>query len=141
MAAVLKVVDKQLGQSASGGFELRLASERLTARELIQRRVAEEIALVNDKRVKTRSAHDRARSFLIRFDASPVEAKLNRPKRATPPARLDETAEIEAAIEGFEAKAYVMLFDDRQVEDLDDELTVLPNSEVVFLRMIPLVGG
>ena len=141
MVAILKIVDKQLGTIASDGFELHLASERLTARKLIERRVTDEVEIINEKRRKSRSGHDRTRSFLVRIDPTSTEKQLNAPK---PPRRhiaMNETAEIETAIKGFESNAFVMLFDDRQIEDLDAELTVTPNSEVVFLRMTPLVGG
>jgi hypothetical protein len=34
-----------------------------------------------------------------------------------------------------------MLVDDRQVESLDEEITLQPNTRVSFLRLTPLVGG
>jgi hypothetical protein len=34
-----------------------------------------------------------------------------------------------------------MLVDDRQIGDLDEPIVLTPDSEVVFLRLTPLVGG
>lgn len=141
MSAVLKIVDKQLGQVASDSFELHLASERLTARKLIERRVADEVALIKEKPLASHSADGHTRPFLIRHDANPVERKLNAPRPEKRRKPISESDEIKTAISGFESNQFVMLFDDRQIEDLDNELTVTPTSEVVFLRMVPLVGG
>ena len=141
MSAVLKIIDKQLGQAADDSFELHLASERLTARELLERRVADEVTLVKEKRLKSGSPDVQARPFLIRLDENPIERRLNAPKPVKRRKAINESDEIKAAIRGFESNEFVMLFDDRQVEDLDSELTVTPTSEVVFLRMVPLVGG
>ncbi len=141
MSAVLRIVDKQLGQAAHESFELHLASERLTVRELIERRVADEVEQLNQNRSKTRREHDRARAFLVRIDRDTTEKRLNASKPPRHQTTLNESAEIETAIKGFTSNAFVLLFDDHQVADLDCELTVTPTSEVVFLRMVPLVGG
>jgi hypothetical protein len=34
-----------------------------------------------------------------------------------------------------------MLVDDRQVEDLDEEIELRVSTEVSFVKLIPLVGG
>jgi len=113
---------------------LRMASERVTARELILRRVADEVTLANGRH------GDTARSFLIRFDPTSAEATLNPAKRRKP-VRLDEAEEVEAALAAFTANRFVMLADDRQIVDLDEPIVLTPDSEVVFLRLTPLVGG
>lgn len=141
MSAVLRIIDKQLGQVANDSFELHLASERLTARELIERRVADEVEQINQNRSKIRRDHDQARSFLVRIDTDATEKRLNTPKPLRHKTTLNEAEEIETAIKGFMSNVFVLLFDDHQIEDLDSELTVTPTSEVVFLRMVPLVGG
>jgi hypothetical protein len=136
MTALLKIVDEHFGKGRDPAFELRLASERITARELIRRRTAEEVAQVNQRQNDVRLGA--TRSFLIRHAA--VEAKLNTPKSR--PIRLfDEREEFEAAVRAFEQNRFVMLFDDRQITDLDEDITVTPTSEMVFLRLVPLVGG
>ncbi|MEM9105365.1 MAG: hypothetical protein AAGC96_06880 [Pseudomonadota bacterium] len=141
MAAVLKITDKQPGQPALDTFELHLASERLSARDLIRRRVFEEVKRINADSAADREGHDRARSFLVGFKADPVEQELNASKTSRRWAPLSPEDEYAAALEGFESNTFVMLFDDRQIEDLDDFVTVTQDSELVFLRLVPLVGG
>lgn len=134
MGAVLKIIDKQPGQPEQGSFELHLMAERLTARELICRRVAEEIKLINERGPN----RECARAFLVQVEPGPVEQQLNLPKYGQ---TLSEEAEFTKALRGFGARSYVMLFNDRQVDSLDEELTVTENSKLIFLRMVPLVGG
>ena len=138
MGAVLKIIDKQPGQPARETFELHLASERMTARELIRRRIADEIRLINEWEHEAGPQSDRARTFLVQVQPDPVEQRLNPPRGRK---ELSEEAESAKANRAFKARSFVMLFDDRQVENLDEELTVSENSELVFLRLVPLVGG
>jgi hypothetical protein len=134
MAAVAKIVDEQLGKGRGPAIILRIASERVTARELILRRVADEVAVANSRQEYP------ARSFLIRFDPTSVADTLS-PAKRTKPVHLDEAEEVEAALAAFTATRFVMLADDRQITDLDESIVLTPDSEVVFLRLTPLVGG
>ena len=145
MAALLKIVDEHFGTSADQrrpAFELRLASERITARELIRRRIADEVEALNLKTSEYAAGHARSRSFLIAIDQRSAETKLNtsapRPLRTQV---FDETAEYDRAICAFEKHQFILLFDDRQVDDLDETIALTDNSEAVFLYLTPLVGG
>jgi len=85
----------------------------------------------------------RTRSLLIEVDEDSTEAKLNPvlPLKRRRPALLDAEAEFAKALTAFSGNRFIMLFDDFQVESLDDELTVLPSSEVTFIHLMPLRGG
>ena len=141
MVAVVKIIDEHFGRREKHSFNLHLASERITARELISRRVAEEVILVNERQNEAWREQERTRSFIVRFDASPVEAALNKKKQRPKPVQLDLDEEIQSAIEAFESNRFALLFDDRQIGDLDEEVAITPTSEIVFLRLSPLVGG
>ena len=141
MSAVLKVIDKHLGKPEEPSFELRLVSERITARELIRRRVDDEISQVRKGLLECSGRGGSGRSFLIRLEPGCVEAALNRPRQAPEPPAMEPAVEAEAAFEAFGARRYILLFDGRQVEDLDENLIVTPGSEAVFYRLTPLVGG
>jgi len=136
MKAELKIVDEHFGKGRDSAFELRLASERITARALIRRRTAEEVAQVNQRRNDVHLGT--TRSLLIRH--TEAEAKLNAPK-PRPTKLFDETEEFQAAVRAFEQKRFIMLFDDRQIIDLDEEIAVTSTSEMIFLRLVSLAGG
>ena len=141
MTAVLKVVEKAIGQTEQRTSELRLVSQRLTARDLIAQHVANEVALGNARREQARREHRRVASFLVGIEEHPIERELNPRKRNVSPRLLDPEPETKAALAAFEGRQVVMLFDDRQIDDLSTELTVTDESQVVFLRLVPLVGG
>jgi hypothetical protein len=139
MAALLKVVDERWGsdQTRIAGPELRLASERVSPREIIAQRVATEVEALNARQ----GAHDRNRSFLVSVEPAAAEALLNLPGRPKPRPNFDNDHETKRAVEAFLARRFIMLVDNRQIDDLDDEVTLIPGSEVVFLYLNPLRGG
>jgi hypothetical protein len=49
--------------------------------------------------------------------------------------------QADAAVTAFGRNAFFVLVGDRQVEDLDAELTLHEASRVAFVRLVPLVGG
>lgn len=48
---------------------------------------------------------------------------------------------VDCALSAFRNNGFVLLVDDRQVDDLDDQVELNENSVVTFLRLTPLVGG
>ena len=141
MGAVLKLVDEHFGKGREPPFQLKLVSETVTARELIAIRISEEIDLLEKRAEEMRLEHNLTRSFLIRFDPTSPEAKLNKKLNTKPSQTFNHTAEIVAAERAFQSNRFVMLFNEKQIEDLDQVLSITPECEVVFLRLVPLVGG
>jgi hypothetical protein len=145
MRALLKIVDEHFGSNAServSGVELRLASERISARDILRQRVATEVDEVNRRKQAHVDGHAKTRSFLIDIDAESAEAKLNQSifgKRK--PKLFDVEEETKRAVEAFEKRQFIMLFDDRQIDEIDALVAVMPESEVVFLYLTPLKGG
>jgi hypothetical protein len=142
MNVILKVVDQSTARSVSdrrAGVTLRLASQRVSARDIIRSRVMAEIQAIN--RAKQNSSEARGDcSYLVRAEA---EEQLNRASSkawswATPE---DMEAEVDRALTAFARRRFVMLLDDRQIEDIDELVGLRPESEVVFIHLTPLKGG
>lgn len=131
MSAALRIYDEIPGTERRARVTLRLASERITAREVIRQRVEAEVAAFN-------ATKDDVFRGLIQPSES--ERLLNGFKlRKRRP--LDVEQQVAVALEAFEKNGFLLLFDDRQVEDLDEVVTVTPESSATFLRLVPLVGG
>ena len=131
MSAALRIYDEIPGTERRARVTLRLASERITAREVIRQRVEAEVAAFN-------ATKDDVFQGLIQPSES--ERLLNGFKlRKRRP--LDVEQQVAVALEAFEKNGFLLLFDDRQVEDLDEVVTVTPESSATFLRLVPLVGG
>jgi len=145
MAALLKIVDEHFGpdgRTRAPAVDLRLVSERITPREIIRRRVEAEIEIVNERKLAHALGHRRTRSYLIDIDPDSAESILKLPSGAKRGPRLDRADEETArALAAFDKHQFIMLFDDRQIDELDAELTVTPESQAVFLYLMPLKGG
>ncbi|HTJ39129.1 MAG TPA: hypothetical protein VL738_38380 [Dactylosporangium sp.] len=103
----------------------------VTLRELIRLRVREEVARYNARPVERFQG-------LVRPTAA--EEDLNG-YRMPAQARIDWERQADAAVAAFGRNAFFVLVDDRQVEDLDAELTLDEASRVAFIRLVQLVGG
>jgi len=107
---------------------LRLASERITLRELLKRRIDEEVAQIN-------AGDDEVRP-LVAPAAQETQLNGDRSRR-----RIDAGKQLDAAITAFERTRFVVIVDGRQALDLDEQIAVTPQTEVRFVRLVPLVGG
>jgi hypothetical protein len=128
---------------------LELAVERISVRELIGRTVAEQIRELTEQRraeaevvqlalarqyLTARDVEAQAEAGRIRFPAEP------KPRRGGVPA-IDIGGEVAKALGGFEAGAFRVVADGVTLESLDEEIAPGPDTKVVFLRLMPLVGG
>lgn len=54
---------------------------------------------------------------------------------------VDLERSIETALQAFTDGLYFVFLDDQQQENLDEIVTLKPNSQLLFLRLVALVGG
>jgi hypothetical protein len=140
MVALLKVADQIAGKPTSDrrAVILRLASERSSARAIIRSRVVTEVQEINRITQENRTGGAGCSNLVGK-----AEAELNggSTKAWSWAMSLDIDVEVARAITAFTRRRYIMLLDDRQIEDLDDPIGLRPDSEIVFLHLTPLKGG
>jgi hypothetical protein len=129
MSVALKIVDQTLGVDPPIRRELRLASERTTLRELIKRRIDEEVADLN-------AGRDGVRPLVTPTEQ---ESRLNKKKPSRP--KVDAGKQLAAAVKAFERTRIVVIVDGKQMLELDRPITVSPDTEIRFVKLVPLVGG
>ena len=129
MSVALKIVDQTLGVHPPVTRELRLVSERITLRELLKRRIDEEVAELN-------AGGDKIKPLVAPTDQ---ERRLNGEKSTR--RMVDPDRQLAAAVEAFERTRIVIIVDSRQVLNLDEQIVATPDTEVRFLKLVPLVGG
>ena len=136
----LAILEKVVGVSQTQSFKLELVSERVSAKEIVVSHVKTQVALKNLGRSKKLYNHNQAASFLVGNHTHPDEVILNksRPRKSR---LMLEDIEIEKTLRAFDSNAIIMLFDEKQVMDLDELVTITKNSEIIFLRLVPLIGG
>jgi hypothetical protein len=112
-------------------FLLVCPTETLTVREIIRLRVYQEVQAYNDHQ---------SEYFNGLVQPSDTERTLNG-YRLTKPRFLDWEQQFERAVEAFERNGFIVLVDKRQVESLDEVMTISADTPVSFLKLVPLVGG
>ena len=129
-AVRVTIHDETAAGRVVGALELDVSGP-VRLRELIRLRVREEVARYNARPVERFHG-------LVRPTAA--ETDLNGYLMPVP-ARIDWEQQADAAVTAFGRNAFFVLVGDRQVEDLDEELTLDEASRVAFIRLVQLVGG
>ena len=131
MAATLTIHDESATGETLLELTLNVSVERITVRDLIRQRVCHEVEEYNRRKPDT---------FRGLVQPTDSERTLNG-YRLKQPRPLDANTQLAKAIDAFQGNQIIMLVDDRQVESLDEEITLRANTRVSFLRLTPLVGG
>src|SRR5829696_9258961 len=134
MSTMLKIRDEttfNLGGDEDRGFTLDVPEARITVLDLIRARVYREVHDYN---------LDQPEYFHGLVQPSDAERSLNgfkmRRRRTIDPER-----QFELAKRAFYSNGFILLVDDRQVDELEDEIEIRPDTTVTFLKLVPLVGG
>lgn len=131
MPTLIRLYDETTTGDAIACGELQLSSDRITARDLIRQRVQQEVTAYNE---------DLPEYFRGLVQPTASEQLLNGYKMRQRQ-KINWLEQYQKAIQAFESNGFMILVDDRQVEDLDQELELTEQGRVSFLRLIPLVGG
>jgi hypothetical protein len=114
-----------------GDFKIPDLPRTMTVRELIRLRVRTEVARFN-ARPATR--------FNGLVQPTDTEADLNG-YRVREPRRIDWERQADIAERAFAGNGFFVLAGDRQVEDLDEIVDLAAAPELIFIKLVPLVGG
>src|SRR4030095_7264166 len=110
---------------------LHVSVERITVRDLIRQRVRHEVEQYNRRKPET---------FRGLVQPTDSERTLNG-YRLQQPRDIDADTQLAKAIDAFAGNQIIMLVDDRQVESLDEEIVVGPQTRVSLLSLAQLLGG
>jgi len=133
MTETITLYDETLAGERTPALRLSLLSSRITLRELLRRRIYEEVQEFNAAPPETQ--------FRGLVTPTPVEAALNGVKPAPAKRRIDWEAQYEKALTAFARNGFFVLVGDRQVESLDEEIQLKVDTEVSFVKLVALVGG
>ena len=125
----LSIVDETTAGERCSAGAFQFDSATLTLRELIRVRVQQEVNRFNE----TESEVFRG---LVQPDA--LEQILNGARERPV---LDWEKQFDKAITAFKSNGFLVLLDDRQITDLDETLHLTPQSQLTFLKLVPLMGG
>jgi hypothetical protein len=131
MAVAVRVRDETPTGREVGVFVIPEIDEHCTLRDLIRTRVREEVAHYNA------SPQPLFQGFVQPTDA---EVRLNGYQLKVT-RKLDWEEQVAVAERAFAHNGFFVLVDGQQVVSLDDDVTLTPDTEVAFVRLVPLVGG
>ena len=131
MPTTLTVHDETSSGQKTHSFTLECLTERMTVRELIRARIYQEVQDYNTREPE-----------YFRSLVEPTQAERTLkwlPPAQTPPARLAGT--IPARRRSLRAQRLFRPRRQPQAERLDDDFEVKVDTEVSFVKLVPLVGG
>jgi hypothetical protein len=131
MGTALTIHDETASGQKVNTFTLECLTERMTVRELIRARIYQEVRDYNQ-----------AQPEYFRGLVQPTEAEqvLNGYKLG-PRREIDWEQQFQRALEAFGRNGFFVLVGDKQAESLDQEFEVKVDTEVSFVKLVPLVGG
>ena len=127
----LLVHDETTSGRKTNSFTLDCLTERMTVREVIRARIYQEVQDYNQKEPEY---------FRGLVEPTQAERTLNgfklKAKR-----KIDWQEQFQRACEAFERNGFFLLVGDRQATTLDEQFEVKVDTEVSFVKLVPLVGG
>jgi len=129
MTALLRLIDETLGAAPIEVGTLRLASERVTLREVIRRRLEDEERRLMAKKsvLPFRGTQKLGAKELILNQARSSDLKIAK--------------ELEKICRAIEGQKLIVLFNDQQLSDPNAEIAVTGEESMTFLQLVPLKGG
>ena len=126
----LTIVDEST-QGERRAWSLDFLGETMTLRELIRRRIYQEVTEYNAN----------VSGYFVGL-VQPTESERTQTGfRLKTAKKLDWQVHYEKAIEAFTRHGYIVLVNDQQMVDLDIPIEVHPGTRVTFFQLVPLVGG
>ena len=124
-------------EAGVGAVWLDLSATRMRIVDLVRQTVEEQVRTLTARRKLT--AAEIERRLVRQYGILSQEDALRRRRIDVP--RHDTTVEVERALEACRAGACLVVVDGEPLTDLDQEITVSPDTRVQFLRLLPLAGG
>ena len=125
------ISDELLNGTITNQFEIEVAENEITAQELIELRVHNEVDSYNKK-------HSEYFKGLV--DPSDAEKTLNGFKMKNQQT-IDAEKQVYIALNAFQKNGFFILVDDKQIEELEQRILLHETSKVSFVKLTPLVGG
>ena len=122
---------------------LRLVSERLSARDIIARAVAEQIRALREEHPDDEMLIERrlTQQYLAQVDVDRQASQGKVALPARPKQGPQVKTEIERALRAFANNKFKVFVDGTEVTDLDQPCLLRDGTAIKFVRLIPLAGG
>jgi hypothetical protein len=123
--------DESMGGKTLHEFSLSFPKAEVTVSDIIRERVRYEVEAYN------RKAQDK---FFGLVRPSDAEETLNG-YTLKKPRKINADKQIDIALKAFSSNGFIILIDELQAERLDQIIELVPDMNISFLKLTPLVGG
>lgn len=131
MKSTILIKDESISGEINHQMEFEVEQKHLSVRELIQKRVYQEVENYNQKLpdyfhglVQPTNAEEVLNGFRIRDRR-----------------KIDPEKQFYIALDAFQKNGFFILINNRQVTDLETQIQLNKTVEISFLKLTPLVGG
>src|SRR5947207_14403546 len=131
MPTTSTIHDETTSGQKTNTFTLACLTEKMTVRDSIRARIYQEVQDYNQKEPEY---------FRGLVEPTNAERVLNGYKLKAK-RKIDWQEQYQRALEAFARNGFFVLVGDRQAESLDQEFEVKVDTEVSFVKLVPLVGG
>lgn len=132
MSAIqLRIKDETFGGKILNEISISLASEHVTVKDIIAARVYQEVAEYNSKLPEIYNGLVKPETAEIALNGYKMRKRV----------KVDAEKQVYTALDAFQNNGFFVLIDNRQAEDLDEEVLLTHDSTVSFIKLTPLVGG
>jgi hypothetical protein len=135
----LTISGKVIGKSQNlfTSWQMDLPNQQLTLQDLLTQVVQSEIRAFCDRQSQQRLTKMLG---LVEIEAGVLRGKIDSGGHELEQV-VDELGAIDTVLQAFKDGFYLVFVDDQQQEDLQATVALNSNSELLFLRLTPLVGG
>ena len=128
---IVLIRDENALGSIYNEFKLSFDKVEVSVRDIITQRVFREVMQYNQRASEYKYA-------LVQPTAD--EIQLNQQK-AKPKNTINAERQVEIALAAFENNGFFLLVDDKQLELLEEMVTIGDNTVISFIKLTQLVGG
>lgn len=122
---------------------LENSTETLTLHDFLTRVVLQEVEAFKNRQEERKLARVLSKEEIaVGVLRSKIDAGgLERASQEQNSQEVDPSAAVENALVAFKDGFYYVFIDEKQALSLEENITLNDNSHVLFLRLVPLVGG
>ena len=128
---IIKVKDETGSRKVYNEIDISFDRSSITVKDLIEARVFHEVNLYNKKLPEY---------FNGLVQPTNAEKTLNG-YRLRDRKKIDPEKQVYIALDAFQKNGYFILIDNKQADELEQEIVLSPSTKVSFIKLTPLVGG
>ena len=125
------ISDEQLNGVITNQFEIDIKESIISTKELIELRVNQEVESYNKKLPEY---------FTGLIEPNEAEKTLNG-FRLKKKQLIDVEKQVYIALDAFQKNGFFILVDDKQIENLVEQISIRQNTRISFIKLTPLIGG